>query len=52
MILTITSQAEVTNSGVVLDGAKKVKIGTPIRLEGTTYDFNGTIITVRTDVEG
>ena len=51
LILTVVSQAEVTNSGVILDGAKKVKIGTPIRLEGTTYDFNGTIITVRTDIE-
>ena len=51
MIVTFTSEAEITSNGVVLDGATKVKIGTPIRLEGTTYDFNGTIITVRTDIE-
>lgn len=51
MIVTFRSEAEVTNTGVVLDGAKKVKIGIPIRLEGNTYDFNGTVITVRTDLE-
>lgn len=51
MIVTFSSQAEVTDSGVVIDGAQKVKIGIPVRLEGTTYDFNGTVITVRTDLE-
>jgi hypothetical protein len=49
MVLTFASKAEVTDSGVVLDKSKKVKIGTPIRLEGKTYDFNGTIVTVRTN---
>lgn len=52
MVLTFGSKAEITDSGVVLDGAKKVKIGTPIRLEGKTYDFNGTVVTVRTNVGG
>ena len=50
-ILTFTGDAEVSDAGVILDKTKKVKIGTSIRLEGTTYDFNGTIITVKTDVE-
>ncbi len=48
MIMTLGGEAQVTDDGVVLDGARKIKIGTPIRLEGRTYDFNGTIITVRT----
>ena len=52
IIVTFGSQASVTSSGVVIEGTKKVKIGTPIRLEGRTYDFNGTAITVHTDIEG
>ena len=48
LIMTLGGEAQVTKDGVVLEGAKKIKIGTPIRLEGSTYDFNGTIITVRT----
>ncbi len=47
LIMTVGGKAQVTDDGVVLEGAKKIKIGTPIRLEGSTYDFNGTIITVR-----
>ena len=47
MIMTLGGDAQVTKDGVVLEGARKIKIGTPIRLEGSTYDFNGTIITVR-----
>lgn len=46
MILTLGSKAEVTNNGVVLGSTKKVKIGTPIQLQGNMYDFNGTIIAV------
>lgn len=45
-IITLSGEAEVTGNGVILEGAKKVKIGTGIRLEGKTYDFNGTIIGV------
>ena len=48
LIMTLGGKAQITNDGVVLEGAKKIKIGTPIRLEGRTYDFNGTIITVKT----
>ncbi|GAB4526478.1 MAG: DUF4330 domain-containing protein [Pleurocapsa sp.] len=49
MILTLGGKAEVTGSGVVLGGSKKVKIGTSIQLQGNLYDFNGTVIAV--DVE-
>ena len=45
-IIALSGEAEVTGNGVILEGAKKVKIGTGIRLEGKTYDFNGTIIGV------
>ncbi|MDJ0648926.1 MAG: DUF4330 domain-containing protein [Xenococcaceae cyanobacterium MO_188.B19] len=45
-IIGLGGEAEVTKDGVILEGAKKVKIGTGIRLEGNTYDFNGTIIGV------
>ena len=48
LIMTLGGKAQITNDGVVLEGARKIKIGTPIRLEGRTYDFNGTIITVKT----
>lgn len=47
MVMTLGGKAQITNDGVVLEGARKIKIGTPIRLEGRTYDFNGTIITLR-----
>ncbi len=45
-IIGLDGEAQVTQDGVILEGAKKVKIGTGIRLEGNTYDFNGTIIGV------
>lgn len=48
LIMTLGGKAQITNDGVVLEGTRKIKIGTPIRLEGRTYDFNGTIITVKT----
>ncbi|ELS03051.1 hypothetical protein Xen7305DRAFT_00027700 [Xenococcus sp. PCC 7305] len=48
MIMTLSGKAQVTEDGVILEGARKIKIGTPIRLEGRTYDFNGTIIAVST----
>lgn len=51
MTLTLRGKAEITNNGVVLDNTKKVKIGTPIQLEGKMYDFNGTVISVDTDVQ-
>ncbi len=48
-IISLGGDAEVTPDGVILEGAKKVKIGTGIRLEGKTYDFNGTIIGVESE---
>ncbi|MDJ0902031.1 MAG: DUF4330 domain-containing protein [Xenococcus sp. MO_188.B8] len=47
LIMTVSGKAQVTDDSVVLDGARKIKIGLPIRLEGRTYDFNGTIISVK-----
>ncbi len=52
LIITLNGEAEVTGNGVVLEGTKKVKIGTGIRLEGKTYDFNGTIIGVEVTEAG
>ena len=46
MIVTFNSRAEVNKNGIVLAGAKKVKIGTSIQLQGNIYDFSGTIIAV------
>ncbi len=45
-LLTLAGQGQLTGDGPVLGGSK-VKIGLPVRLEGKTYDFNGTIIDVR-----
>ena len=46
MLLTLKGKAEVTNNGIVLDGSKKIKIGSSIQLQGDVYDFNGTIISI------
>lgn len=46
LLLTIQGRAEVTNNGIVLDGSKKIKIGSSIQLQGDIYDFNGTIISI------
>ena len=46
MLLTLQGKAEVTDSGVVLDGSKKIKIGSSIQLQGDVYDFSGTIISI------
>jgi hypothetical protein len=47
LILTLEGKAQITNNGAVLDNTKKVKIGTPIQLEGKDYDFNASVIAVR-----
>ncbi|HHP7230394.1 MAG TPA: DUF4330 domain-containing protein [Xenococcaceae cyanobacterium] len=44
LLVTLSSDAEITGNGLVLEGSKKVKIGTGIRLQSQTYDFNGTIV--------
>ena len=47
MIITLSGEAQITSNGAVLDNTKKVKIGTPIQLEGSNYDFNASVIGVR-----
>jgi hypothetical protein len=47
MIITLGGKAVVTDTGVILNNTKKVKIGTPIQLEGTNFDFNASVIDVR-----
>lgn len=44
--LTFTDKAQITDDGAVLDG-QKVKIGTPIEVEGQTYNFKGSVMGVR-----
>ncbi len=46
MRITLADNAEITN-GVPIFGNTKVKIGTPIELEGPTYRFNTSIVGVR-----
>ena len=46
MLITVGGKAQVTNTGFVLDGSKKVKIGSSIQLQGNTYDFNGTVVAI------
>ena len=46
LLLTIQGSAEVTNNGIVLDGSKKIKIGSSIQLQGNIYDFSGTIVSI------
>jgi hypothetical protein len=46
MLLTITGDARVTPDGVVL-GNSKVKIGTTVELEGSSYNFNSSIVDIR-----
>ena len=44
--ITLGGKAQITGSGAVL-GNNKVKIGTPIELEGFDYNFRGSVIDVR-----
>ena len=46
MLITLGGKAEVSNTGFVLPGSKKVKIGSSIQLQGNTYDFSGTIVAI------
>ena len=46
MLITLEGQAEATDTGFVLAGSKKVKIGSSIQLQGDTYDFSGTVISI------
>ena len=46
MLLNLEGRAEVTDNGVVLDGSKKIKIGSSIQLQGDLYDFSGTVVSI------
>lgn len=46
MLMTLGGKGQVTSDGAVL-GNSKVKIGTTIELEGSTYNFNSSVIDVR-----
>jgi hypothetical protein len=46
MLITLAGQATLTKDGPVL-GNSKIKIGTPVELEGSNYNFNASVIDVR-----
>jgi hypothetical protein len=46
MLMTLEGRGQVTDSGAVL-GNSKIKIGTPVELEGLDYNFNASVIDVR-----
>lgn len=46
MLLTLGGKAQITESGPVI-GNSKLKIGTPVELEGFNYNFNASVIDVR-----
>lgn len=46
LLLTLGGKAQITKDGAVL-GNNKIKIGTPIQLEGFNYDFNASVINLR-----
>ncbi len=46
MLMTLAGQATLTKDGPVL-GNSKIKIGTPVELEGMDYNFNASVIDVR-----
>ncbi|MCU0570194.1 MAG: DUF4330 domain-containing protein [Oculatellaceae cyanobacterium Prado106] len=46
MLITLGGNAEIAEDGPVL-GNSKVKVGTPMELEGLTYRFNAPVVGVR-----
>ena len=46
MIMTIEGSGQITDSGAVL-GNQKVKVGSVIELDGSNYNFKGSVIEVR-----
>ncbi|MEQ9622298.1 DUF4330 domain-containing protein [Coleofasciculus chthonoplastes] len=48
ILMTLGGQATITNDGPVL-GNSKLKIGTPVELEGKDYNFNASVIDVRVE---
>jgi len=48
MLITLGGKATITDDGPVL-GNSKIKIGTPVELEGKDYNFNASVIDVRVE---
>lgn len=48
IVMTLEGKAEITKTGVVWGGGKKIKIGSSIQLQGNIYDFSGTVIAIDT----
>lgn len=46
MLMTLVGQGRITEDGPVL-GNNKIKIGTPVELEGMDYNFRASVIEVR-----
>lgn len=46
LFMTLTGQGQITKDGPVL-GNSKIKIGTPVELEGMDYNFRASVIDVR-----
>jgi Domain of unknown function (DUF4330) len=46
MLITLGGNAQITSNGPVL-GNSKIKVGTPVELEGLEYNFNASVIDVR-----
>lgn len=46
MLMTLNGNARITENGPVL-GNSKIKVGTPVELEGLEYNFNASVIDVR-----
>jgi hypothetical protein len=46
MLITLRGDAQVQDDGAVLAGSK-IKVGTPLELEGQTYRFNAPVVGVR-----
>lgn len=46
MLMTLVGQGQITKDGPVL-GNNKIKIGTPVELEGKDYNFRASVIEVR-----
>ncbi|MDB9493428.1 DUF4330 domain-containing protein [Spirulina major CS-329] len=49
-LITLQADAQIT-AGVPVVNQSQIKIGTPIELDGTTYNFKGSIIEVRNVAE-
>lgn len=47
LVMTLGGKGQITDNGIVLGNTKKVKIGIPIQLEGSNFDFNASVVDVR-----